>query len=92
MNCKKKKGSSADKSDLQISDEILEINGENVCEYDREEEQDDYDYEDDDLNEEDDEYNNKHKKNNANHNNSYNHSQIISYIHDVSNNFVLFII
>jgi len=40
------KGSSADKSDLQIGDEILEINGKNVCDY--------------------------------------NHSQIISYIHNVS--------
>ena len=41
-----KKGSSADKSDLQIGDEILEINGKSVCDY--------------------------------------NHSQIISYIHNVS--------
>ncbi len=60
---------------MQISDEILEINGENVCEYDREDNDDhDYDEDDDDLNET--EYN--HNKTNNN------HSQIISYIHDVS--------
>ena len=74
---------------MQISDEILEINGENVCEYDREEEDDDDDNDEDiNLNQQD-EYKNYYKKNT---NNNNNHSQIISYIHDVSNtnfNFVL---